>query len=144
MDSNNRAWALVNNTRFFALCLSRCCFVWHVYVAVPVHVHVKRKLERNVPVQWLLSCRYFSLAKRYNIIIITVRICETMRERERARLTITGWRENETRAFYSPLYTNTENILTLLVFKKHFELKQKKNHTQTNGTLYAQLRICQR
>lgn len=40
-------------------------------------VCVKRNSEWCTRYKWLLSCRYFSLAKRYNIIIMIVRICET-------------------------------------------------------------------
>lgn len=57
--------------------------------------------ERNRPDKWL-SCRYFSLAKRCNIIIIIVRICETNVANENCL----------TSSFhFDSGYTNTKNIL---------------------------------
>lgn len=113
MDSNYKALALVNHTLFsFSLSLTFCL------------VCQKKNSSKMFPVQWLLSCRYFSLAKRYNIIIIIVRICET--SFERAYLTRTGWREKERDGERKPepficRYTNTENILALWIFIKYIE-----------------------
>lgn len=47
------------------------------FPAFRVCVERKSECEWCTRYKWLLSCRYFSLAKRYNIIIMIVRICET-------------------------------------------------------------------
>lgn len=51
--------------------------IWFFLLSVCVCVKRKNECEWCTRYKWLLSCRYFSLAKRYNIIIMIVRICET-------------------------------------------------------------------
>lgn len=78
-------------------------FPSHVRLRVFVCCSVLYIKERIFPTNDCCPCRYFSLAKRYNIIIIIVRICETSNVSNDNWLTMN--------AFYFNGYTNTKNIL---------------------------------
>lgn len=76
MHSNTQTCKIVSRIMEALAFVNIVCFFHRHRRRSSLCVCVEKEWMNERVAKWLLSCRYFSLAKRYNIIIIIVRICE--------------------------------------------------------------------